>query len=257
MLRDAIRSATGAKPRLFFLGQAGFAIQNGRGKWLLIDPCLSDSVRRFEGNDGFKRLSAPPVTPEEMPCDVLVATHPHADHFDVDTVPALMAEGACLFASEDCERLVREGGIDPARVRYVRPGDREEAEGFRLHFIRCDHGEAAPDAVGLLIETDGVRLLFVGDTCLRPDYSEDYLSDGPVDVMAACINGRYGNMDYADCARLTHLLAPALTVPCHFGLFASHGGRPDLYYKTMTEDYPEHPFLFMAPGEEYLLKEEV
>ena len=256
MLRDAIRSATVTKPRLFCLGQAGFAIQNGRGKWLLIDPYFSDCVRRIEGNDGFKRLIPSPVTAEEMPCDVLVATHPHVDHFDVDAVPVLMEGGGRLYASVCCDSLVRDGGIDPARVCYVRPGDRAEADGFCLHFINCDHGEGAPDAVGVLVETDGVRLLFVGDTCLRPDRVKEYLSDGPLDLMAACINGKYGNMDYADCARLTHLLSPALTVPCHFGMFASHGGRPDLYYKTMTEDYPGHPFLFMAPGEEHLLKEE-
>ena len=69
MLRDLISSAQSPKPRLFFLGQAGFAVQNSGGRWLLIDPYLSDCVRTLEGHDGFKRLIPAPIRPEELPAD--------------------------------------------------------------------------------------------------------------------------------------------------------------------------------------------
>ena len=252
MLKNALRSAADGKPRLFFLGQAGFAVKSGEGKLLVIDPYLTHCVRPLEGNDGFKRLIPAPIAPEELEADVIVATHPHYDHFDVDAMPALMAKGAFLYTSVDSRKLVEMTGVDASRVQYVVPGDRAERDGFRLHFINCDHGAGAPDAVGLLLEVDGKRLLFVGDTCLRLDRTAEYLSDGPVDLMAACINGKFGNMDYADCAALAEAVKPQLTVPCHFGMFALHGGRPDLFYEEMTKNHPDRPFLFMAAGEEWI-----
>ncbi len=39
------------------------------------------------------------------------------------------------------------------------------------------------------------------------------------------------------------------TVPCHYGMFASRGGNPGLFYKIMTEEYPDNAFLLMAQGE--------
>ncbi|MBP3728948.1 MAG: MBL fold metallo-hydrolase [Lachnospiraceae bacterium] len=254
MLREALRAPLEWKPRLFFLGQAGFALQNSRGKWLLVDPYLSDCVRKLEGHEGYKRLFFPPVGPGEMPADVIVATHHHYDHYDKDSMPFLMRPGTRLFAPRDCEELVRQNGLNPQQVGYVAPGCREEAAGFSLHFISCDHGEGAPLAVGLIVSFDGFRLLFVGDSCFRQDYLTEYLSEGTPDVMAAPINGAYGNLDWQECARLGALVRPKLLIPCHFGLFASHGGRPDLFYEEMTRHFPEQPFLMMAPGEEWVLR---
>ena len=253
MLRDVLSSAPNPKSRLFFLGQAGFAIQNSRGKWLLIDPYFSDCVRTLEGHEGYKRLAAPPADPSAMPADVIIATHHHQDHYDKDAMPALMKKETLLFAPRDCEELVAENGLDAGRVRYIAPGQRVESAGFSLHFVSCDHGKGAPLAVGVLVETEGRRLLFTGDTCLRRDFREEYLSEGPLDLVAAPINGAYGNLDYRDCAVLTDLLKPRLLIPCHFGMFASHGGRADLFYELMTKEYPEQAFLFMYPGEEYAL----
>ena len=255
MLRDELRAPIFSKPRLFFLGQAGFALQNSEGKWLLIDPYLSDCVREAEGHEGFKRLVAAPVLPSELSADVIVATHHHLDHYDKDSMPALMKSRTLLFAADDCTGLVEENGLDESRVFFVEPGDEASAAGFSLRFIRCDHGQGAPQAVGVIVSYDGWRLLFVGDTCLRPDYVDQYLSGGPVDVLVAPINGAYGNLDYQDCAALADMVKPRLLIPCHFGMFASHGGRPDLFYEWMTKQYPEQKFLLMYPGEECSLQE--
>ena len=73
--------------------------------------------------------------------------------------------------------------------------------------------------------------------------------------MAAPINGAYGNLDYQDCAGLAAMVKPNLLIPCHFGMFAAHGGRVDLFYELMTKEYPEQKFLLMYPGEECSLQE--
>ena len=88
-----------------------------------------------------------------------------------------------------------------------------------------------------------------GDTCLRLDRTEEALRWGSIDVLIAPINGAYGNLNEDECARLSAALAPGLTIPSHYGMFAAHGGDVGRFYRIMTETYPERPFLLMAMGE--------
>ncbi len=246
-----LENAAPGKTHVFSAGQAGYIVKNAAGKILALDLCLSEAVEKLEGHVGFKRLLPSLFLPEELKADVLVATHPHYDHYDPEAMPGLMQHGARLFASADCAKLVKLNALDPDRVCYIRPGDRREEAGFGLHFISCDHGTGAPDAVGLILTVDGRRIVFAGDTCLREDRKEEYLADGPVDMLIAPINGAYGNLDAADCAKLSELLKAGLTVPSHYGMFASHGGDLKEYYRLMTEVYPQNSFLLMGLGEQY------
>ena len=101
------------------------------------------------------------------------------------------------------------------------------------------------------ITVDHKKIYEAGDTCLRLDRVEAYKKKGPFDVLIAPINGAYGNMNEQECARLSNALNPKITIPCHYGMFASHGGDPGKFYQIMTEQYPEQKFLLMAQGERY------
>jgi L-ascorbate 6-phosphate lactonase len=155
----------------------------------------------------------------------------------------------------DCAELVRRLGLSEERITYVQPGGSSCAGDFTLHFINCDHGTGAPDAVGIVIEADGFRVFFAGDTCLRLDRREEVLQFGSLDVMLAPINGAFGNMNEQDCALLADALRPGVTIPCHYGMFASHGGSPGSFYETMKNQFPDLPMLLMAMGEEYVIGE--
>lgn len=246
--------ADSGKTVVFSTGQAGFVIKSRSGQLLGIDLYLSHCVERLEGNIGFKRMLPIPFAPHEIQLDCLITTHPHFDHFDFDSVPELMSNGRTkLFASTDCEELVHGLRMTNDRVAYVRPGDTRECGDFTLHFVNCDHGTGAPDAVGVIVEVDGKLIFEAGDTCLRLDRAEEYLSFGPIDAMIAPINGAYGNMNEEDCARLAAALRPKMTIPCHYGMFASHGGNPGLFIEKMKESCPDLPFTLMAQGEAILI----
>ena len=106
------------------------------------------------------------------------------------------------------------------------------------------------------VSKDGKRVFFAGDTCLRLDRTEEILSDGEIDVMIAPINGAYGNLNEQDCARLSKAVQPHLTIPCHYGMFASHGGDPGVFRRCMQEECPENAYLLMQMGEQYILPED-
>lgn len=235
---------------IYFLGQAGFIFKNRNGEFLAIDPYLSDCVEQYEGHMGFKRLLPKIIKPEDVNLDYIIATHKHLDHFDVDSIPTLMEhDHTHLYASADCLELVKECGIDSNRVSYVKPGDDISSGNYKLHFVNCDHGESAPDAVGVIIEMDGKLIYETGDTCLRLDRVAEVLSFGPIDILIAPINGAYGNLNEEECATLCDALKPKLVIPCHYGMFASHGGDPGKFYEVMKKKQPKQDILLMAQGE--------
>ena len=247
-----ILAAPQGKTHLFFIGQAGFVIKSASGQTLAWDLYLSDVGERLEGHDGFKRLLPKVLLPTELQYDVVVASHPHFDHFDPDAMPVMMSNPhSKLYASVDCRKLVEQRSMESRNITYMAPGETYTSGDFTLHFVSCDHGTLAPDAVGAVITVDDKNIFFAGDTCLRLDRAEEYLSFGAIDVLIAPINGAYGNLNEHDCALLSKALEPRLTIPCHYGMFASHGGNPGLFRQYMKEECPDNPYLLMCMGEEY------
>lgn len=237
---------------IFSLGQAGFAFKSRTGTLLGLDIYLSCCVERVEGHVGYKRLLPVILNPSDVEFDYLIATHPHFDHFDMDSIPTMMANHRTkLFASVDCRKEVRRMMMTDENITYVKVGDHYEADDFVLDFVFCDHGTGAPDAVGVVISVDGKKIYVAGDTCLRLDKSDEIKKYGPFDVMIAPINGAYGNLNEKECVELSKVLMPNLTIPCHYGMFASHGGNPGLFMEYMKKELPDWEFLLMTMGEQY------
>ena len=235
---------------LFWVGQAGFIIKNRDGKLLGIDLYLSECVEPVEGHVGYHRLMPQILGYDELTFDVLVATHYHRDHFDIDAMPELMRNGKTqLYCAYDCADDVERLKIDRQRVQFVRPGESYSHEGFLIDFIHSDHGAGAPREVAPLVTVDEKRILEAGDTSLHIDWKDEYLSAGRLDVLIAPINGAYGNLTEQENILLTKVLQPRLSIPCHFGMFASHGGHPGLWRELMKEQLPEQKYKIMTMGE--------
>lgn len=251
-LKTIILTAKG--PSLFSTGQAGFIIKSSSGQILAVDLYLSNCVERVEGHKGFKRLLPQVLAPSHLPFDFIICTHPHLDHFDIDAVPEMMSKRSRLFCSVDCEKLIHQLHMEYYKdsITYVKPGDRVTAGDFNISFVNSDHGKGAPDAVGVVITVDGKTIYEVGDSCLRLDRIEEVKSAaGIIDVLISPINGIYGNMNSEDTVKLAEVLEPKLTIPCHYGMFASHGGDLKSFYDFMSDK--KLPMLIMRQGEELRL----
>lgn len=208
---------------------------------------LTHCVERAEGHMGYKRLLPVVLSPDEIIFDYVIATHPHYDHFDMDAIPTLMANHRTkLFASVECEKEMKRLLLTNENTSYVKPGDEADAGDFHLEFVRCDHGQGAPDALGLIITVDGKRIYIAGDTCLHLDQVPEL---GKIDLMIAPINGAYGNLNEKECMELSKELKPGMTIPCHYGMFASHGGHPGLFREYMEKE--NLPYYLMTVGEQF------
>lgn len=248
MLDFATKVLTSRGTSLFSVGQAGFIIKSSNGQLLAIDLYLSNCVERVEGDEGFKRLLPQILAPSSLSLDVIICTHPHLDHFDIDAVPEMVNKGTKLFCSVDCEKLVKQTQMEyyDEMITYVKPSDHHLVGDFDIAFVDCDHGEGARDAVGVIVKVDGKTIYEVGDSCLRLDYASKIPQ--PIDILISPINGMYGNMNSDDTAEFAAVLQPALTIPCHYGMFASHGGDLKRFYDVMNEK--QLPFRIMQQGEE-------
>ena len=238
-------------PCLFALGQAGFIVKSRNGQLLAIDLYLSNCVERLEGHKGFKRLLPQIHGASDLSFDYVFCTHPHLDHYDIDSIPEMVSCGAKLFCSLDCEKLNKQLLMNYYNdsIIYVKPGDHYKIGDFEISFVNCDHGTGARDAVGVIIKVDGKIIYEVGDCCLRLDRISEIPK--PLDILISPINGAYGNMNSDDTVVLAENLKPAITIPCHYGMFASHGGDLKRFYDLMNEK--KLPALIMQQGEAYKL----
>ncbi len=231
--------------KVFFLGQAGFVIKTPGNELTAIDPYLSNCCERYFG---FKRLMPRILAADELVFDHLLITHAHYDHFDPDSIPALMANGKTrLIGARDilpeCERLGLKDNITTLAV-----GEMARAGDLTVTGMPCDHGDLAPDALGLLIEGEGKRIFLMGDTAYRPDLLENPLLQG-LDLLILPINGAFGNLNEREAALVIQKLQPKLSIPCHYWNFAEHGGNPGLFQAAMSEICPNADYYLMYQGE--------
>lgn len=249
-----ILKAKSGKTYLFFVGQAGFILKSKQGQLLGVDLYLSDCVERIEGNMGFKRLLPKIIGSNDLVFEAIIATHSHYDHFDIDSIPELMSNSKTkLYASTKCKQEILNLRMSGEHIIYVCSGNKYIMGDYILEFIPCNHGEAAPDAVGVIITVDDKKIYIAGDTCFRNDEAEKYIKNKNFDVMIAPINGAYGNMNERECAKLSSFVNPEITIPCHYGMFAAHGGNPGLFIKEMQVICPQNRYFLMSLGEGIIL----
>jgi L-ascorbate 6-phosphate lactonase len=231
---------------LTFAGQAGFMIESSSGYRIGVDLYLSNCCERYFG---FKRLMPYLYDPLELELDTVVATHAHYDHFDPDSVPLLLRNGKTrLVAARDVKIEADKLGLNPEQITYLSCGECYADEDVTIKALPCDHGELAPDALGLLITVDGKRIYITGDTSYREDYFSNPELTG-VDVLILPINGAFGNLDALAGARAAGIIGAGLTIPCHYWNFAEHGGDPAAFATAMKTDHADLAYLLMRPGE--------
>jgi len=236
---------------IFWLAQAGFVLKTPAGKVIYIDPYLTDSVHRQLGHllYGFKRMVPALMTPEEVEADVLVCTHAHEDHLDVDLIPIVARNPRTHFVgAPDCRPKFAGLGLPAGRYTIINQGQTVDFGDFSVTGVYADHGELAPDALGVLLRTDGITVWQVGDTAYRPDKWQDVFRQG-IDVILPPINGAFGNLNAVEAARLAGDARARVAVPCHFWMFAEHGGNPAQFLDACKELAPEVRPVLLSPGE--------
>jgi len=234
--------------QLCWLGQAGFAFRDAADQVTVVDPYLSNAVERLHG---FKRLSPAPFSAEAIRCDLLVLSHEHADHLDPDAVPVIVKNNPeCrVAASSGCLPVLRDQGAPENRITVLEPDAPVKLGSVLIHPGSADHGDEAPTALCFVLEFEGIRVFYTGDTALRPARFQKLIDMRP-NILLPCINGGFGNMNHLDAAMLAQQCGPALAIPCHFWTFAEQGvADPAGFMHACKHFCPNVETRLLTPGE--------
>lgn len=240
-----------------WLGQAGFILKTSNNTIITIDPYLSDCVER---EFGFKRLSASILTPEDLKTDILIVTHEHLDHFDADSMPVLFGNTRKrMICSPTAAEKFRELRRDNSRLEPLSRGKHNIINGITIRAVYADHGDLAPDSIGILIDTGDFIIYYSSDTAYKPKEIAESLGCVP-DLAILPINGMYGNLDSYDAAKLAEILHINQVIPCHFWTFREHNGKygdPLSFEIAMKKHHVKGKSIFLTPGEILILNKEV
>jgi len=255
-IMDFLSTIKSTKPetgsvRIFWLGQAGFLIQTSAGYTIAIDPYFSDCVMRLipQEGQGFKRLTPPLCMAEDTAFSALLITHEHNDHFDVDSIEALMANGHThLYANAPVVNQIQEMGLDVSRVHMMMKSSPFSLDKYKVIPMDCDHGELAPEALGLMFDFGFTRIYFAGDTALSPDRLKQAITAKP-EVAILPINGAYGNLNSREAAEYSVMLGCKICIPCHFWTFPLHHGDPQSFLDEMAMLAPNCEARLLCQGE--------
>jgi L-ascorbate metabolism protein UlaG (beta-lactamase superfamily) len=259
-LEDVARAPAGAV-HLWWLGQSGFLIKaplvgadrkrapgsarcplplgaegpKGRGRFLLIDPYLSDSLTRKYADSGkpHVRMTRRVVDPARLRfVDVVTASHGHTDHLDAETLRAALASRARLVCPEEIAPVARErAGVEPVTLR---DGESARLAAFTIERVPAAHEELSPEFSGFVVTCGPHRIYHAGDTVWH-DAIVERVRPHEVTVALVPINGRApergvaGNLDGPEAARLAHAVGAHLAVPMHYELFEFNTASPDAF----------------------------
>lgn len=200
--------------KITWLGQAGLLFETNSEK-ILIDPYLSNSVEMIQPQN--KRRVAIDVRFLDIKPTVIVLTHDHLDHTDIETLCNYLNKDSqvLVLASENAWRNVRTtfGGIKNNYVLF-NPGTTWTHNDFTFKAVYAEHSDSK--AVGVIIKNNKKTYYITGDTL----YNEKIFIDLPrrIDYVFLPINGVGNNMNMTDAKRFCKRIK-ATAIPLHCGLF--------------------------------------
>ena len=200
---------------LRWIGQSGYMIKDSETE-ICIDPYLSDVVNRLQKRP---RMVKAPFAPEELKSDIVICTHDHLDHLDIDAIPLMKKENMLFLAPSAAADKLRECGV--VNYESFDEGNVFKTGDFELEAVFAEH--SAP-AIGVIVRYNGINMYFSGDTLYNKKLEE--LKKHNIDIMFICVNGKLGNMDADEAVRLTESIKPRVAVPAHYGMFESNTVDP-------------------------------
>ena len=221
-LRD-VEEAPPTSLHLWWLGQSGFLVKSD-DRHLLLDPYLSDSLtEKYAGTPTpHVRMTRRVVDPARLSfVDVVTASHGHTDHLDPVTLRALRPR--TLVCPPGLRALAFErAGVVP---RVVDVDETVTVAGFEITAVPAEH-DVPGGAVGFVVRCGPWTLYHSGDTVAYAGLGER-LRPFAFDLAVLPINGKLGNMDGRDAARIAKEARAGLAIPCHFEMFEFNSASPD------------------------------
>ena len=253
---------------LWWLGQSGFLLQ-WRGKRVLIDPYLSDSLtKKYAATDKpHTRMSERVMDPELLNNILIVSSsHNHTDHLDVETlIPVLAKNPGIRFIIPEANRdfVAERVKCEKNFPVGLNDGRSVTIDEFTFHGIPAKHNEIERDEqgncrfMGYVIEFGKNKIYHSGDT-LWFDKMTSLLKPFDVDVALLPINGNdpvrkvAGNLNCREAAELGKAIGAKCVIPCHYDMFTFNTADASEFVKEAERI--GQPYKVLRGGERFSKK---
>ena len=207
--------------KIMSLGQSGYVLKT-KNTEIILDPYLSDCVNRIAGRPRTLPIF---IEPSKINCDAVICTHNHLDHLDPDTVTEIHKNQFYITTAEGVEKLKE---LERHNAKYLAHGESITVGDFKIISVFALH---SCEAMGVIIEAEGKKLYFSGDTL----YDEKLFSiaDYKPDITFICINGRLGNMNVDEALETAKKIGAKVNIPNHYDMFESNSENPLLFSENI------------------------
>ncbi len=171
----------------------------------------------------------------DLPADLIVVTHEHFDHCQVDKMPH--AAGCEVLCAAD---------FHPTPDEYCA----FDSHGVHIQPVQAyNKNHSVDQCVGLVLSFDGVSFYASGDTSTTDDMSSGKLAAMNIDYAAFPGDGFY-NMDVAEASECARLVAARHSIPVHLVPMDDPNDPSQLFSRERAEAFEATGRIILEPGEE-------
>lgn len=211
------------KVKITWIGHSTFLLQ-GDGISVLTDPWFGRSLM-------MRRVRQPALTPEEISaCTVVLVSHGHEDHWDVQGMELARRLGSMVVAPPSVAQKASKKGL---LVTPSEAGKNLSVRGVNIEPVPAYHpAPGIKDAVGYMFQLGGRRIYFAGDTLFTSEL-QDVLTAYQIDVAMLPIGvfklfGKKLVMDSNDAVKMAQAIKPRYFIPMHYGFLKGTKAQPEL-----------------------------
>ncbi|MEM8736539.1 MAG: metal-dependent hydrolase [Planctomycetota bacterium] len=214
--------------KLTWYGHATWALEIGSHK-LLIDPFFND-------NPACNRSA------DDVEADFVLLTHGHFDHV-ADAASIAKRCQSKLIANYEIATWFQanHGIVDPIGMNL---GGGVDLPFGRVTMTLAQHSSQLPDGSyggnpgGFVIEAEGKRIYFAGDTALFSDMK--WIASKPIDVAVLPIGDLF-TMGPDDSVEAVKLLEPKMVIPAHYNTWPPIEQDAEQWAAQVTRDTEADP----------------
>ena len=177
-------------------------------------------------------MTARVIAPQKLTfVDVVTSTHNHTDHLDAETLRPILASNpkTKLVIAEANRAFVAERlKMDAAFPIGLAMGETKTVAEMTFTAVPAAHDKLEAQFVGYVARLGPWTVYHSGDTVVY-DGMVERLIPHKVDVAILPINGKVGNMNGVEAARLAKAIGAKIVIPCHFEMFEFNTASPDAF----------------------------